>query len=240
MKKALSFTFKILVLILLVLIYIKVSYVPKAPPKQYAKPLTMEQKYENLSKVSVSVQIDYLKQYLGEPAAIYDLKDKKQKEYIFVDSDYYALLTSDLNNTILSYSITARSLSFNPTLKVKGIKVVLGKTTFFNDGTKPSDCVVEVGNTAPSYYYEKYEGWNGTGYENYLLGYNDAAVGAKEMVWSAQVSGEEIDNNTFKITDGKKCILPSDQDRKKYTVNTFGVGEPMSIGVNRRSVELIN
>ena len=238
MKKIISFTYKLIVIFLLLLIYIKVITLVK----QDKNLLTKEDKYINLSKVSVSVQVDYLKKYLGEPAVISIIKEKNQKEYIFVDPNYYVMLTTDLNNEVLSYVITTRSKDFNPTLRIRGFKVQLGKTTFYDQVTKPTDCEVIVGNTAPSYYLEKYAGWNGTSYQDYLFGYNDAGFGDIGIVWAAQPNESEIKKNNFKLTEGMKCRLPSDQDRKKYTINTFGVGslDTLSTGVNRRLIERVN
>lgn len=238
MKKIFSFTFKLIVILFLFLIYLKVS----TPVKQDKNILSKEGKYINLSKVSVSAQVDYLKKYLGEPAVMSIIKDKNQKEYIFVDPDYYVMLTTDLDNEVLSYVITTRIKDFNPTLRIRGFKVQLGKTTYYDQGIKPTDCEVIVGNTAPSYYLEKYIGWNGTSYQDYLFGYNDAGFGNIGIVWAAQPNESEIKNNNFKKTVGMNCRLPSDQDRKKYTINTFGVGslDTLSIGVNRRLIERVN
>jgi len=238
MKKIISFTYKLVILLLIVFIYMKVS----VPVKQDKKIITKEEKYDNLSHVSVSVQVDYLKKYLDDPVIINTIKDKSQKEYIFVDPDYYVLATTDFDNSVLSYVITTRNKNFNPILGIGGIKVQLGKSSFYDQGVKPSDCEGMAGNTAPSYYLEKYIGWNGTSYQDYLFGYNDAGFGDIGIVVTAQSNEDEIKNNNFKKTDGMNCRLLSDQDRKKYTINTFGVGrlDTLSIGVNRRLVERIN
>lgn len=241
MKKIIFFTYKLIIILLLLLLYLRINGLEQFFKKD-KNILTKEEKYANLSHVSVSVQVDYLKKYLGDPAVINIIKEKNQKEYIFVDPDYYVLATTDSNSEVLSYVITIRNKAFNPTLRIRGFKVQLGKTTFFNDGTEPSDCEAMAGNTAPSYYLEKYAGWNGTSYQDYLFGYNDAGFGDVGIVLSAQPNETEIKNNNFKKTDGMNCRLPSDWDRKKYTINTFGVGglDTLSIGVNRRLVERIN
>ncbi|MEK7597576.1 MAG: ETEC_3214 domain-containing protein [Patescibacteria group bacterium] len=238
MKKIFSFTFKLIVILLLFLIYLKVS----TPVKQEKNILTKEEKYINLSKVSISVQVDYLKKYLGKPVSMSTIKDKNQKEYIFVDPDYYVMLTTNLDNSVLSYVITTRSKNFNPILRIRGIKVQLGKSTFYEKGVKPDDCESHLGNTAPSYYFEIYLGDNQSSYQSYLFGYNDAGLGDIGIVWASQPNESEIKKNNFKLTEGMKCRLPSDQDRKKYTINTFGVGslDTLSIGVNRRLIERVN
>lgn len=237
MKKIFSFTFKLIVIILLLLIYMKVS----TPVKQDKTILTKEEKYYNLSKISVSVQVDYLKKYLGDPVSMSTIKDKNQKEYIFVDPDYYVMLTTDLDNEVLSYVITTGSKDFNPILRIKNIKVQLGKSTYYKQG-RPNDCEAMAGNTAPSYYFESYLGDNLSSYQSYLFGYNDAGFGDIGIVWASQPNESEIKKNDFKLTEGMKCRLPSDQDRKKYTINTFGVGslDTLSIGVNRRLIERVN
>src|SRR3989344_5825290 len=229
MKRIFSFVYKLAVIFLLLLIYMKVS----APVKQDSNILTKEEKYANLSKISVSVQVDYLKKYLGEPVSISTIKDKNQKELIFIDPDYYVMLTTDLDNSVLSYVITTRNENFNPILKIRGIKVQLGKSTFYEKGIKPDDCEAHPGNTAPSYYFETYFGDNSSSYQSYLFGYNDAGFGDIGIVWATQPNEEEIKNNNFRKTNDMNCRLPSNQDRKRYTINTFGVGWPLSIGVNR-------
>lgn len=242
MNKILSVVFKLIIVILVLLIYLKLDVIEKnlQPKKQN---LTKSEKYTNLSRVSIYVPIDYNKKFLGDPVFINHNDNKKQKEYIFIDPDYYVEIVTDLNDTVLSYAITTNNKDFNPILKISGVEIQLGKTTFYRKDFKPDDCETQQGNTGPSYYFEVYNGWNGTAYQNYLLGYNDAGYGNSDIVGATLPTEQEIKNNSFKLTEGMHCRLPEDEIRKKYTINTFGVAgsvDNLSIGVNRRQVEVVN
>jgi len=143
----------------------------------------------------------------------------------------------------LSYAITTRSKDFNPIIRLKSYEFQLGKTTFYNKGDKPIDCFAMAGNTAPSYYFEAYAGWNGTTYRDYLLGYNDAGSGDRGIVEATEPTEKDLVKPT---KDSKySCNMPSDEDRKKFTINTlvvssFGRIDDFGYGVNRREIELLN
>lgn len=204
---------------------------------------TNNQKYSLLSKVTTGIQIDYLKKYIGEAAILNFSEDKKQKEYIFVNPDYFVQAITDPDDKILSYAITTRNKEFNPVLSISGIKFQLGKTTFYNKGDKPVDCFAFAGNTAPSYYFEAYTGWNGTTYRDYLLGYNDSGYGDRAIVEVTLPT----EKDPIKPTENNKysCRMPSDEVRKQFTINTLMVSQAgfkseFGYGVNRREVELLN
>ena len=240
-KEIFSVLFKFIIVILVLLIYLKIDAIKKNLELKKQN-LTKSEKNYNLSRVSTTVKINYIKKFLGEPVFIFKNENKKQKDYTFVDSDYYVSIITDMDDTVLSYAITTRSKDFNPILKISGVKVQLGKTTFYRKDLKPDDCKAEYGNTAPSTYYESYNGWNGTTYQDYLLGYNDAGYGDGKIVWETEPTEKDILNGSSKPKDGLNCRIPSDEIRKKYTINTFGVSEGgnLSIGVNRRLVERVN
>ena len=208
--------------------------------KNNANIVTKDQKYSLLSKVTTDIQIDYLKKYIGEAAILNFSEDKKQKEYIFVDSAYYVQAITNLDDKILSYAITIRKKGFNPVLRIRGIEFQLGKTTFYNKGDKPVDCFAMAGNTAPSYYFESYGGENWTTYQDYMLGYNDAGNGDHGIV------DVTLSNPTKPVKDSKySCRMPSDEDRKKFTINTLivsqaGFKSEFGYGVNRREMEFLN
>jgi hypothetical protein len=241
LKVIFSILFKFVVLILILISYFKISALEEILESKKQNLTKLEKDY-NLNRVSTTVQINYIKKFLGEPVFIFQNENKKQKDYTFVDPDYYVSITTDMNDMVLSYAITTRSKDFNPILKIKGVEVQLGKTTFYRKDLKPNDCKAELGNTAPSTYYESYIGWNGTSYQDYLFGYNDAGYGDGKIVWETGPTEEEILSGNTKPKDGLNCNLPSDEARKKYSINTFGVGseENLSIGVNRRLVERVN
>ena len=201
------------------------------------------QKYLVLSKVSTDIQIDYLKKYLGEAAILNFSKDKKQKEYIFVDPDYYVQAITNSDDKIETYAITTRSKDFNPVLRIRSVKFQLGKTTFYNKGDKPADCFAFAGNTAPSYYFESYMGWNGTTYRDYMLGYNDAGFGDRSIVEATLPT--EKDNAIPSKKPEFSCRMPSDEVRKANAINTLivnqaGFKSEFGYGVNRREMELLN
>jgi len=206
--------------------------------------LTKDQKYKLLTKVTTGIQVDYLKQHLGEPAFLKFSEDNKKKEYIFVDSDYYVQVVADSTDSIISYAITTRDVNFNPTLNIRGIMFQLGKTTFYSKDYNPTECFAFIGNTAPSHYFEVYTGWNGTTYRDYMLGYNDAGYGDRGIVEATQPTESDTDMTAFREAKNG-CRMPSDEVRKKFTINTLlvsqgGFSSEFELGVNRREMELLN
>src|SRR3989344_2782772 len=177
------FILKIVIILILVLIVFQLNNIQNSfNQKNNSIGITKNQKYDLLSKVTTDIQIEYLKKYIGEAAILNFSEDKKQKEYIFVDPDYYIQAITNPDDKILSYAITTRKSGFNPVLRIRSIEFQLGKTTFYNKDDKPMDCFAFAGNTAPSYYFEWYSGWNGTTYRDYMLGYNDAGYGNREII----------------------------------------------------------
>ncbi|MEM2121946.1 MAG: hypothetical protein QXU20_04800 [Candidatus Woesearchaeota archaeon] len=78
---------------------------------------TKEQKYNDLNKIAISAQLNYVKQFLGEPA-FKNFQDNQTTAYIFVDPDYYVELITDNNENIIAlryhltqYQISADSFS---------------------------------------------------------------------------------------------------------------------------------
>ncbi|MEM2121947.1 MAG: hypothetical protein QXU20_04805 [Candidatus Woesearchaeota archaeon] len=114
----------------------------------------------------------------------------------------------------------------------------MGKTVYYQKNEQPTDCVSVLGNTAPSFYYEKYNGWNGSGYQDYAFAYNDAGFREGSEILLSTGPNEK---GQYVIKKGMHCMLPSDDARKKYVFNTFVVGnlDLIKAGVNRRQVWML-
>lgn len=232
--------FSVLIVSLSVFYYLVIFLPTNA--KIQKKNLTKIEKYNNLSHLAITVQVDYLKKYIGDPVVINYYENKKEKEYIFIDPDYYIQVITDSYDKVLLFTITTRKGDFNPTFKIRSLIIQLGKTTYYNQGRKPSNCYSFAGNTAPSYYYEEYMGDNLTSYQNYSLGYNDAGYGDGVIIEATQPTEADLENERIVSDNGNyNCKLPSDEIRNKYTINTLGVSKyaTLSAGVNRRLMELI-
>lgn len=232
--------FSVLIISLSVFYYL-VIFLPTNAKIQKKNPTKIE-KYNNLSHLAITVQIDYLKKYIGDPVVINYYEGKKEKEYIFIDPDYYVQIITNSYDKVLLFTVTTRKGDFNPTFNIRNVRIQLGKTTYYNQGIKPNNCYALAGNTASSYYYEEYIGDNSTSYQNYSLGYNDAGYGDRGIIEATQPAEADLKNKKI-IPDNSNynCKLPPDEIRKKYTINTLGVSKyaTLSAGVNRRLMELI-
>ncbi|GAB4218832.1 MAG: hypothetical protein Fur009_1930 [Candidatus Microgenomates bacterium] len=131
-------------------------------------------KKEKINYLTTKVQLNYLKQYLGDPVFINYSKDKKQKEYIFIDEDFYTQLITNDNDKVLAFFITLRKKDFNPQVKKQAFNIILGKSTLKDiyDKNLITKCIGFLGNTARSYYFEEYYFGRSGYYQNYIFGYN--------------------------------------------------------------------
>ena len=213
----------------------------------------LTKKYSSLSKISTEVQIDYLKKYLSKPIIINYSSDRKTKEYIFVDIDYYVQIITNSDDKVLAYAVTTRKKDFNPAFSIGDVEVQLGITKFYTD-KNPINCFGLLGNTAPTFYFERYPGWNGTNYQDYLYGYNTA--GYRDTGLEGRFLIPILSDGIF-LKDKKgypeyDCNSIPQEFRMSFPINTFmvvkdGLVENASIfnnpqfdlGVNRRVVELI-
>lgn len=135
-------------------------------------------KNELLNKLSTEVQVSYFNKLMGDSTFLNFSPDRKQKEYIYVDSDYYVQAITNSDDKVLAYSITTRKKEFKPTFNKGLVKFKLGETTFSEIEKNPSNnekCYgFTSGATASSYYFEEYYRGNPGNYLTYLYGVNDS------------------------------------------------------------------
>ena len=187
---------------------------------------SIEEKYEVLGKLSADVQISFFGQLLGNAKYINFSEDETRKEYLFVDSEFYVQAITDSNDKVLSYAVTSKSESFNPSILVSNVSVVLYKTSFADISKEfaPEECILFLGNTAPSYYFEYYNLGNPSRYQSYLIGINDSAF---DKVWEGPDESLYSDYGTTKENDSWfpsiNCGDLSRQARKESFPNTYMV-----------------
>jgi len=221
------------------------------------KSLGIDQNYTNLNHLATEVQINYFKKYLGDPVFINYSKDRSQKEYIFVDKDYYVQAITNSDDKVLSYAVTTRAKNFNPSYNDGTVKTLLGKSTFADlnkNSSSPIVCYGFLGNTTPSFYFEQYAYGNPGNYQTYLYGINDAGYWNWQELNSSYTEGKIIEKDIFSQT--KETGIPVDlydcnsipqQFRSKAIINTYIVVSPNTsvgklkfhFGVNRIQVRLI-
>lgn len=219
-------------------------------PSDTFPPVNKEQKYKNLARLATEVHINYFKKFLGDPAFINLSRDKSQKEYIFVDEDFYVQAITDRLGKVLLYAVTIRKKDFNPSFDSPAYlssrnekdKAVLGKSNIkeIATGDNPLICFGFVGMTANSFYFEEYSFGNVSFYQKYLYGVNDAGYLNKEGL-PYYLASLELENklqpkerrndeqdNEIEIYD---CNSIPDQIRRKTVINTFVVVS-RDIGLN--------
>jgi len=194
-------------------------YSPLAMNSQ-PKVMTTDEKYAILKKLSVEVQISYFDKHLGIPTYINSLDDG-EKEYVYIDEDFFAGAVTDSHDKVLSYAIISRNLDFNPSFRMEGLfDVSLNKTVFSewitdNFFEYPHGCFRYLGAHDPLYYFEKNYFGNPGNYLTHLVGINNSAY--YKDIPSADDSGPEISLGWV------DCGLIDQADRGSLSPNTFVV-----------------
>lgn len=190
--------------------------------------------------LTTKVQLSYIKRYLGEPVFIDYSKDKTQKEYIFIDKDFYTQVITNNNDKVLAFFITFRKKDFNPKIKNKLFIIELGKSTLKDiyDKNNLQKCFGFLGNTARSYYFEEYYFGRSGYYQKYLFGYNDAGFNQENKNDLSFLIGKNKENNL--------CEEIKNIQRENIIINTYGMISDnvekleFDYGVNKNVVGLVN
>lgn len=172
---------------------------------------------KKINLLTTKVQLSYLKKLLNEPVFINYLKNSSQKEYIFVNSNFYTQVITDKNDKVLAFFVTSRNKNFNPEIKKQAFNFVLGKSSLkdINNNSSPEKCFGYLGNTAKSYYYEQYYFGRQGKYQTYVFGYNDAGFNLKDK-----------NNLDFLIGIKEKeniCAKVNNNNRRDIIINTYGI-----------------
>jgi len=177
----------------------------------------LQDKYDLVSKISVGVQISYFNKYFGEPTIINKGEDKN--EYIYADPDYFVQAVTNLNNKVLSTSVTSRNKDFKPKFNISNhLNITLNETPYSQ--IDPQSCYRYMGAHDPVLYFEiNYEGNIGN-YLTYLIGTNNAGVDGYII--------PEVNMEGVKLKDGEAygegiidCNIILEKDRNILTPNTF-------------------
>lgn len=197
-------------------------------------------KLNKIKYLTTKVQLSYLKKYLGEPVFVDYSKDKKQKEYIFINKDFYTQVITNDNDKVLAFFITSRKKDFNPQIKNQVFNIELGKSTLQDiyDKNSLQKCSGFLGNTARSYYFEEYYFGRSGYYQRYVFGYNDAGFNEKNKNDLSFLIGKKEEDNL--------CEEIKNSQRENIIINTYGMISSevekldFEYGVDKNVVSLVN
>jgi hypothetical protein len=181
--------------------------------------------YRQLRRLAAGVHIRYFEAILG-PSAFSRTKGE-HREHTFVKKCCYVQVITDLEGTVVLYSVTTRRSDFSPTL-VPGpytldnhcLTIRLGKTKFAEAETfgKPRSIRSTVG-ARRFYYYDEYYFGNPARYQTFLLGICDAGYCHRDHPGIPVVDIEAND--------------PAIQEfRQNAVINTYTVTAPLLIAEN--------
>ncbi|MEK7525877.1 MAG: ETEC_3214 domain-containing protein [Patescibacteria group bacterium] len=183
----------------------------------------IEHKYGILEKISVGINIEYLKSILGTPAFINQLKEEEESEFVFVDDYYYVQAVVDKDGEVISLVMVSRSEDFNPLLGNLGvIEAILNKTTFseIKESENYKVCYRFQGANTPQYYFEESFFGNAGNYLTYLVGISDAGSPVQRIP----------DYDSKDMSDGWQgevdCSRINKEQRDEKQVNTFITWSP--------------
>lgn len=219
--------------------------------KKNTTTVTNIDKNKIIEQLTTETQISYLKNLLNDPVFINYSEDRKTKEHIFVDKDFYVQIITNTDDKVLSYAVTARNKSITLGINSRGKEEgSLGDKTIAeisDDQYKPLECYAFLsGATANSYYFEKYYFGNPGHYQNYLYGFNDAGY--------FSISNENffLSTNIYLESGRADCKKIPAEFRKSLLINTYMVIAPFVdfndleidfrnrfIGANRIQVRLL-
>lgn len=200
-------------------------------PKDKAVNTTEE--YSKLRKLAVGVKITHFEDLLGKESFVNQLSGEVT-EYVFVNPLYYVEVATDIENTVLFYSVTTRKENFNPKFEFfskeidsnETVLVTLGKTTFAELDKifyGPAYATYSTGANR-FYYFEAY--YPGRPYQTHIFSINQSGVHGKWPIL------ESYDESLHQIIDNRK--MDSDttfniewmEYRQTAVINTYTVTAP--------------
>jgi len=191
---------------------------------------------EKIGELGPSMIINFFIETLGSPVFINTIG--KFKQYVFVHDLFYADAIANADGQVVMYSITTRSINFNPILKVNeggnpSLNVILGKTTFADLGLSSGKVRSGLGNRRAFYVEEYYLGNPGL-YQTYGFSVNDAGD-----PWHVEVDTPQLLNAGITDTDDPRLqVLRKKSIINTYTIAAFPTGEiaPMRLGVDQDQI----
>jgi len=178
----------------------------------------------NISRLTAAVTITYFIEILGSPTFINTMADSKQ--YIFVDKLFYVGVFVDENEKVTAFSVTTRSESFNPILKLgpysldsSELKITLGKSKFTDiDYLGHEGKVFSSLGARRAWYVETYYFGNPGNYQTYSFSQNQAGF---------------LNDTKFEAVHNLGAETSSDprlqKFRKNNVVNTYTITEPLLV-----------
>jgi hypothetical protein len=132
---------------------------------------------EKVESLAVGVNISVYQNDFGQSTFINYPKSPtgkiQEKEYIFVNTDFYLDAVTDTNDSVLYYAVTVRNDSFHPVFKGPS-PITLGVSKFTDITGEPNFVVACSFEGAKFSYYEThYYGYSGD-YQDYGFGVNPA------------------------------------------------------------------
>lgn len=177
-----------------------------------------------LDRLSAGVNIDYFQTVLGDPPVFKTTADQRC-EHIFVNRYFYVQAITNMEDSVIVFSVTTRTRHFNPILTLgpysptdESLSVRLGRTTFAETDVlvKSPKLSCSIGVHSFHYSEESYFG-NPANYQTFIFAINDAGF----MHHHPPISGREelsIDDPSVK------------EFRREAVVNTYTITAPSASG----------
>jgi len=188
------------------------------------------EEYSKLRKLAPGVPISNFQNILGKESFVNDLSNGVI-EFVFVNPLYYVEAATDIDNSVLFYSITTRKEGFNPKYQLgpwyadqeNEMTFELGKTTYsdLEEAFRNNPVYAEYFTGVNwFYYFEAYYVGRPGNYQTYIFSTNQAGSKAAWPLWD-QMSGK-IDN-TEPGADEKVTNEDWIEYRKNAPINTYTV-----------------
>jgi hypothetical protein len=176
-----------------------------------------------LNRLSAGVNIDYFQTVLGDPPVFKTTLDQRC-EHIFVNRYFYVQAITNMEDSVIVFSVTTRTRRFNPVLTLgpysltgESLRVRLGRTKFAETDVlvKSPKLSCWIGAHSFHYFEESYFG-NPANYQTFIFAINDAGY----MHHPPISGGEELS-----IED------PSVKEfRREAVINTYTITAPSASG----------
>lgn len=180
-----------------------------------------ETEYDKILKLNTGIEIKYIDELLGEPAARNLLNEgSSYTESFYVCNGYYAYVTSDKNNIVNMYSITISDKDFNAPVPVNGIKN-LGKLKMCDLECDQSFEVVAEHEGDFATYSEFYKFGELGKYKYYAFGFSPLGVclNNNDLIYKICVCGNDAIYNCTELEENKTFM----EARKDFKPNSYSV-----------------
>lgn len=192
-----------------------------------------------IDRLSCNVQATYVDSLFGSPLFLRNCA--KATERVYLTPHAYVQVVVDDSNSVIWWAVTTTDKNFKPqfflppmSLDDEGWTVQLNKSNFADVDSSPSGVRWEVG-ARRFRVVESYNFANPGCYQRYLVGYNDAGIGAVHVDYKRLpvASGDLVPRSeeSSALQDQpavEDYALTIRAERSGTVVNTFGVMRPYS------------